>query len=404
MTDTRIRLLSTSGITTACPQLPDGVYLNLPEAPYFAQEKRLGSTDMCDLYLRAEGWQWKVRDATPSLSYGRALHKGVLEGMRALNSSIFITPDKDVLKAQLGERFCVTVGDMVAALEKRGMHPKANQSKEWFITYCAQRAPDLVIWEKVQAEAKEAGKGKILVTEAERAEIVMLADLVHNHADIGHLFQYDEANIPLAEVTVLYTDEHGLRRRVRFDLLLPQQTIDMKSLFNVGGRQLKFYAGEVVAQYALHVQMADHQVGRRWMLRLIEAGKVYDGTPEDLQSGESQRLFQEQHAWLRRFPAEAANADYAWIFYQRPDAKNGQAPIVFPWGEDLGSDLHRRGIRCRRQAIGTYRRCMEQFGPDQPWVRVEPLHSSVEGSRMPKVIVPHWIGGDEQLPDEDDDL
>lgn len=411
MPEARVKLLSTSGLADLCPILADGVWLNLMEAPYFEQN-RLGSTDLCKLFLRREGWWWQSRmnpahDAKrkPAMDFGKALHKAVLEGPAAFNASIFVAPDKETLRALHGDKVCITVKDMVTALEKRGMHPKANESKDWFIAYCKQRAPDLILWDSVQAQAERDAAGKILLSAGEKRDIELMARIVHNHADIGELFQYGPSNKPLAEVTILYTDEHGLRRRVRLDLLLPQNIIDLKTIGNPGNRKLAFHAGEHVASLAYHIQMADHLLARRWMLKFIQSGRVFDGHPEDLRTQESDNRFLDQVAWLKRFPADAPTSDYAWIFYQRPDPKAGDAPIVFPWGEDLGGDLHRRGIRCRREAIATFRRCMEQFGPNEPWTRVEPLHTSADDARVPnRVFLPPWVGGDERLPDEDDDL
>lgn len=409
MPETRIRLLSDP--EAPIPNLPDGVWLHLPEEPYFGQEGRLGSTDICRIYLRREGFWWGsplnphyVRVRAPALDYGKALHKAVLEGMAAFTASIYVAPDKETLRATYGDRFCVTTKDMVRQLEARGMHPKQSESKDWFIAYCKQRAPDLVIWDAAVAAAEREAEGKILLTAGDRRDIEMMASIVHNHPDIGELFQFGPSNRPIPELTILWTDEHGMRRRARLDLLLPQNIIDLKSLFTVGNRKLEFAVGERVAEDAYHVQMADHLVARRWMLHHIQAGHVFDGTPEDLQTEATTERFEEDAAWLKRFPTEAVNSDYAWIFYQKPDAKAGSAPVVFPWGEDLGGDLHRRGIRCRREAINTYRRCMEQFGPDTPWTRVEPLHTTAEGPVPHRVHLPHWIGGDDRLPDEDEDL
>lgn len=412
MADTRIELLSTAGLSTPVPQLCDGVWLNLWEEPYFGQEGRLGSTDLCNLFLKREGWWWQSKlnphrqeDRVAAMDYGKALHKAVLEGMSAFDQAVYVAPDKESLRELYGDRFCVTVKDMMLALEARGMHPKANQPKDWFIEYCRQRAPDLVIWDVELAKAEKEAQGRILLSKGERRDIELMASIVHNHDEIGELFQYGPTNKPIPELTVLYHDEHGLPRRVRLDLLLPQNIIDLKSIGNVGNRKLPFYAGEHVASLAYHVQMADHLVARRWMLKFIEAGLVFDGHPTDLRSDVSDARFKDQVDWLKRFPTEAPKSDYAWIFYQKPDEKQGQAPVVFPWGEDLGGDLHLRGIRCRREAISVYRRCMEQFGPDQPWTRVEPLHTSVEDARVPnRVYLPHWIGGDSPVPGEEDDI
>lgn len=405
----RIRLHSDP--TLPIPSLPDGVYLNLDERPYFDQD-RLGSTDISRLYLRKEGWWWSSKQnpenkqvRVPAMDFGKALHKAILEGVQAFNEAIFVAPDKETLRAKHGDKFCITTKDMLNALEARGMHPKASESKEWFAKYCSQRAPDLVIWDTVQAKATEEAQGKILLTAAERRDIELMASIVHNHGDIGELFQFGPDHRPMPEVTILWTDEHGLRRRARIDELLPNSIIDLKSIANIGNRKLAFYAGEHVGEMAYHVQMADHMIARRWMYRFILDGRVFDGTYEDQRTAASNERFADQLAWLKRFPTEAPNWDYAWIFYQKPDAKAGQAPVVFPWGEDLGGDLHRRGIRCRREAIATYRRCMEQFGATAPWVRVEPLHTSAEDPRVPnRVFIPHWIGGNDPLPDEDDDL
>lgn len=410
MAETKIQILSDP--EAPIPQLADGVWLNLPEEHYFGQEGRLGSTDLSKLYLRKEGWWWSSwlnphasRERKPATAFGKGLHKAVLEGSTAFKAATFIMPDKDTLRAQYGERFCVTAKEIVAQLEKRGMHPKQNESKAFFAQYCRQRAPDLVLWDVVAAEAEEKGAGKILLTEAERRDIELMASIIHNHAEIGTFFDFTEDHRPMPEVTVLYTDEHGIKRRCRLDEMFPQDTVDLKTIGGHGHRPLNFAVGDHVAEYAYHVQMADHHIARAWIYRMIQEGRVYDGHPVDLRTKESDAHFREQVAWLQRFPAGAPNWDYLWIFYQRPDAKAGNAPVVFPWAEERGGDLHRRGIRCRREALNIYRRCMEQFGADEPWTRVEPLHTSGELPAIPnRVQLPHWLGGDDPVAGEEDDV
>jgi len=231
--------------------------------------------------------------------------------------------------------------------------------------------------------------GKAPVTSAEHRQLQIMAEAVWNHPDIGVLFQFGPDHVPLAEVSVLWTDEHGLRRRARLDALLPGTTIDVKTLANVGMRPLAFAAGDHVAKMAYHVQLADHHVARTYAYRFIRDGKVYGGS--DI-----------ERAWLARFPAEAPNWDYAWLFYQKPDAKKGLAPIILPWGEDYGSELHMDGIRARREAIATYQRCMLQFGPDKPWTRVEPLHSTRETAPN-RIFLPAYVAMP-AVPGEDEDL
>lgn len=391
--------------------LADGVYLGLDEARYFA-EKRLGSTDMSRLYLAREGWWWKsiynpdkVEEAEEAKNFGKALHALVLEGEGAYAERFALIPDKATEKAKHGDKFCDTVTDIINALSARDMHPRANEKKAWLIDYCKTRAPDLVIWDALIEKWEKANKDKIGITAVEDRNLHIMADAVRNHPDVGPLFHYDDGNLPLPEVSILWHDEYDIPRRARLDQMLPQTTIDVKSLQNTSGRPLQFAVGEHVAKLGYHIQMADHHIARRRAYRFITEGKVYDGTPEDQATEATAARFQRLKTWIGRFPSEAPNWDYAWMFFQKPDAKKGLAPIIFPWGEDYGGDLHMRGIRCRREAIETYRRCMALFGPDKPWTRIDPLHTSLEGARVKhRVILPHWIGGDAPVPGEDDDL
>lgn len=402
--------------------LADGVWLNLPEETYFAQKGRRGSTDWCRLYLQKEGWWWssdlnpdKVEQSDESRGFGKALHARGLEGENAYRERFAVVPDREEERARHGAKFCVTVDDIVNALAARDFHPSTAGGKAKLIEYCKTRAPDLVIWDSMVEKFKAANKGKTMVSTVEDRQLAIMVDAMRNHPEIGALFQYDESNVPLAEVSILWHDEWGIPRRARLDQMQPQTTIDVKAMSNVGGRPLAFAVGEHLAKYAYHVQMADHHIARNVAYRFITEGKVFDGFDyKDEAFTEDQRKaaaekFKREAAWIKRFPAEAPSWDYAWIFYQRPDAKDGRAPVVFPWAEDYwdGTDsgqgeLHLRGIRCRRQAIETYRRCMNEFGPNKPWTRVEPVHTTTDGAPN-RVFVPPYVGGDEFVAGEAED-
>jgi hypothetical protein len=389
--------------------LKDGLWLHLPEAPYFNQ-RRLGSSDITRLYLRKEGFWWSsflnpsyVPESRGALTYGRGFHKITLEGVRAYEAEFAIMPDKDTLRAEHGDKFCVTVKELLEALEKRGSNPKANAGKPFLIEYARTRAPDLVIWDKVVEDWQAKNEGKQGLSLAEDREIRIMADCIHNHPEMGELFKFNSTNIPIAEVSVLYHDEHGIPRRNRIDLMLPTVNMNLKSLGNVGGQALKFAVGEHLARLGYHIGLADEHVARHWAYKFIREGKVYDGLPADERTPEHDELYRLEVEWLKRFPTEAPRWDNVLGFVQKPDAKNGHAPIFFPWWEDRGSDLHMRGIRCRRQAIQLYRECIAKFPEGEPWTRVERVHTAEEGA-VNRVILPHWIGGDEEMPDEDSDL
>lgn len=417
-------MTSTGLLAAAAVYLPDGVYLNLPEEVYFAQKRR-GSTDWAKLYTQKEGWWWSSdmnphrrpeKEDDSARTFGKALHARVLEGDAAYHERFATIPTEASVRAanppnaQGQAMFARTVSEIEIALEQRGMNPKRMQ-KDALVAFARSRAPELVVWDDFQERWGKANVGKLAVSEEDVAYLDIMVDALRSHPDMGPLFTYDGTNLPMPEVSVLFTDEHGVQRRVRLDSFLPQTTIDLKTIGNPGSRPLAWAVGDHVAKLAYHVQMADHHVGRKWAYRFIRDGKIYDGTPEpDPRLSDEEReektkaaadRFAQQVAWIKRYPDEAPNWDYGWVFYQKPDSGKGVAPIIFPWGEDYGSELHMDGIRARREAIRIYQRCMIQFGPDKPWTRVEPLHSTREGDPN-RVFLPAHVSLPYESGEEED--
>lgn len=399
--------------------LPDGVYLDLPEEAYFAQPRE-GSTDMTDYFLKKEGAWWSshlnpdykpAADEPGARTFGKALHALVLEGDQAYADRFARIPTKGELAAQHGAakeggKFCVTVGDMELALEQRGMNPK-RMKKEELIPYARSRAPDLIIWDVFEEEWSKANRGKGQISGEEHRQLMIMTELVRSHPDVGPYFNYGPTHRGLTEVSILWTEPHGIRdmrRRGRLDAFFPQQTMDVKTLTNLSPRPLAFAIGDHLAKWALHVQMADHHVARNRAYRLIREGRIFDGRTDQQREEQGKaglERFEEHKAWLAQYPDGAPNWEYVWLFYQKPDSKAGRAPIIMPWQEDYGSDLHMDGIRARRKAIALYLQCMAQFGPDVPWTRVEPVHTSREGAKN-RVFLPAYIAEEHQAGEGED--
>lgn len=371
--------------------LPDGLYLHLPEEVYFAQQ-RLGSSDIVKLFQQREGWWWsshlntkRVEKPKEALTFGKALHAAVLEGVDAYASRFAVAPDKADFKG-----LCVTVEEIKAALDEAGVAAPSKLTKPGLVALARAEAPQVPIWDAILADFDEARGPLDPISSTEDWQIRMMADLIHSHGEIGSLFRFSESHLPLAEMSVLWTTEDGIRRRGRLDETLPTATGDLKSLGNWSGRPLSFEAGKIANDRGLDIQMADHHVARRAAYRFIQEGKVHGATPAEL-------------AWLNRFPTEAAHWGYFWIFYQKPDDVAGRAPVIFPWWEDYGDELHRFGHRKLHSALNTYRRCMTEYGPSTPWTRVEKLHVTTEGVTE-RVFVPHYIAFDPPAPDEEEAL
>jgi hypothetical protein len=382
--------------------LPDGLYLHLPEEIYFRQG-RLGSSDWAKLYLKKEGFWWSSEmnpdyvdpnDAT-ALNYGHGLHAALLEGDDAFEERFAVAPERSDY-----EGLCDTVDEIREAIAKAGFTPAPkSKAKEEHLAAAREVIPRVPLWADIMAAfeksiAKTDDRPALTpLSRADHRSIQVMTRVVREHPELGELFRYTDAHLPLAEVSVLYTDGWGIRRRARLDLMIPTVTVDLKTLANFSGKSLNFAVGERVVSNGYHVQMADHHEARHRAYRFIVEGKIHGATP-------AERL------WLQRFPTDAQKWDYVWMFYQKPDSKKGDAPVVFPWWSDYAGDLHRRGLRCQREAMDTYRRCMAEFGPDKPWTRVEPVHmiEAEAGRGVPKVWLPNWIGGSDPLPDEDEVL
>jgi hypothetical protein len=79
--------------------VPDGVYFDLPEELYFAQDA-LGSSDLIRLWKHKHGWWWSSRwnpdrvepGPPPSGIYGHGTHAMVLEGPGAYASKFAVQP------------------------------------------------------------------------------------------------------------------------------------------------------------------------------------------------------------------------------------------------------------------------------------------------------------------------
>lgn len=368
--------------------LEDGLYLHLDEDIYFAQ-RRLGSSDLVKLFQQREGWWWsshlntrRVEKPKEALNFGKALHAAILEGVGAYESRFAVAPDKDAI-----EGLCVTVEDITEALHEAGVAYSSKARKPELVELARQQASHIPVWETIIAEFDVARGPKDAISSTEDWQIRMMADLVHSHGEIGPLFHFSAEHLPLAEVSILWTTPDGVKRRGRLDGMLPTGTGDLKTLGNWSGRPLSFEAGKIANDRGLDIQMADHHTARRMAYEFIAAGNVHGASPEEL-------------AWLQRFPTEAPHWGYFWIFYQKPDDVNGRAPVIFPWWEDYGSELHLFGHRKVHSALETYQRCMRDFGPSEPWTRVERLHVSTEG-QPDRVFVPHYIAFDKTAPDEE---
>lgn len=383
-------------------QLADGCYLHLPFPEYIKQKGRLGSTDKGRLWLQGPGWWWASannpyakRDAqSPEQLFGECAHAALLEGMHAYETRFVVEPNKaDYPDALFTEK------QIKAKLQDEGVHLKGtgDYRKEDWAEAAEIYLPDAVVWDNVLADFHRRQTIMDNGAEVRRRSISAEADYairaMHEiatedtpeNAEMRELLSVGSEFPILAEVSILYSDEDGLQHRARFDKMLPLASIDLKTAAGWNGRPLVHSVDDLIKKNAYDVQLSDYQIARQRAFDMVLADEscLHGGTEEE-------RL----HFIAMAHFAKENRFGYAWIFYQKPDA-SGRAPILFPVREAWGGPYHRAGYRKRHEALALYRRCMERFGPDRPWGRIEPVHYTREDVE-PHITQSHWGWGPEQ--------
>jgi len=348
--------------------LPDGVHLNLPDQQYFDLDA-LGSTDLVALFQRRSGWWWKSRhnpdhrrSSSQPLRFGSALHALLLEGGRQFEERFAVEPDPRDFQNLL-----TSSDDIKAHLAERGIKAPSKLTKPELVEFVMQHDPRAEVWDDIKGRfmaqlAPEPGRlARQAVSASDNRSLRIMADMVMEDPDVSPLFEHNEHSLPLSEVSVIYTTAEGVRRRARLDLMTPPTTGDLKTIDVWDGKPLEFAIPERIARAGYDIQRADYDDARVEAYQAISEGRVYGATADEL-------------AWLRRFPDEAPNWNWLWLFYQKPDPVAGQAPVLFPVEDQAESLYHVRGRAKKAVAMQTYLRCAAEFGLDRPWREKARLH------------------------------
>lgn len=377
-------------------QLPDGVYIGLPEARYFAVHA-LGSSDLAKLWSQGEGWWWRsrhnpfyVRKPSDPLDFGSGLHCKGLEGPEAFAARYAVAPDPRSFPGLIR-----TVAELFSAVRAapgapENVSPKARKADliELARVYC----PDRPIWDLIEQEAqRKAGDRTVLSCEANwQIEVMIKAAMEH---ETMRAVCTAEGGVRLTEVSVFWTLPSGTRLRFRFDSLLPAANADLKSIDNYRtGDSLTDAIGKAIKTNDLDVQAAVSFTARKALYRFIEQGDVYVDT--DPLVGDPA----EQVAWLNRFPGEAPldagdapGWRWLWMFFQKPD-NAGRAPTLVPVWMEYGGMRHRDGFRKASIGLDFYERTVAAKGLEPPWTAVLEPHFYDETTPDPSLEIkpPFW--------------
>lgn len=325
----------------------DGVFISMPEACYFSQN-RLGSTDLAKLFKEPANW-WYSSPFNPN----REPRKWVFGNERDFGH---------------GFHYLLLEGEGAYA-EKCAISPHEN-----FTTKDAKAWRD-----------EQLGQDITILSPKMDRYIRHMVALVANHPQLA-----EPMASGLSEVTVLWTDEQGHRLRARFDKLLKGHILDPKSFSALhSGNDDHERALRIVAKLSYDVQRYLYDYAREKLVEFVDAKKVYGGTPREqawiysFPSADQERLAERITTYPDGHPDQQSAWSWVWLFLQKPSDSKGHAPVVLPMERPRFDLTWRTGEQKTRRALDNFDHFVAIFGlgdqpnaqgkPAVPWAGVHPL-------------------------------
>lgn len=338
----------------------DGVYLGQRASDYLA-DWGLGSGALKTLLQEPAEWWWDspfntiaprvvVKGGPDEASHfrlGTALHVAFLEGLDVYEAVYGVPPTKRDFPDALD-----TVDELKGACRDRGLGV-GGAKDDLIARLVSAGAPVTILQEELRAWAR---LGKTPITAREHALIMLLYGQAMANPNELHTVGDDAVRLSdafdggLSEVSVFWTDENGIRHRARFDKLHPNSTIDLKTFANWQKANFgKALLVETVRRGYI-IQAAHYEEGRRQLRRLVAEGKVFGGTPAQLEVL-NEIAASERWAWI-------------WVF-----AKTMGAPLVKGVRLDLGGLRFGEAVQEREAALANFIAYRTFFGlePGKMW-------------------------------------
>jgi hypothetical protein len=350
----------------------EGVYLNMPDEVYHGAPA-LGSSDFSTLAKDPASW-WYQSAHNPEREHGRsaahflrgrALHALVLQGEAAYDAAFSVEPDEEdpgmlrnlfEVKDALSERGVQTFGEMDAKV----IYAKAR---------AAGLAPRVLALARADHDRARSG-GRTAISLADDKRLRRMAQLIRGHADLGEAIR---SGLPEVSVFWRRPGTPGVLLRARFDLLLPEFIVDLKSLSNARGHAPERAALNSIADYEYDLQAPHYHEGRTYLRQFFSEGRVYAWTPDGASAA---RGLKSEMGRLQSIVAADAWR-WVWIFYQLLSHQPGneRAPVIVPYFVDLEGDWFDAARATIERALGNYTRFVDQFGLNQPWSVIRAIES-----------------------------
>lgn len=338
-----------------------GIYFGMPEDEYHADTafSASGAKDMLvsplTYWINSALNPDKEDNDTAAKLAGKAFHTRILEGIEVFESRYAVKPDKedypDAIMDGAGLRaHCETLG-----LKKSGSNAELCER-------IMEADPVTELWPVILAEFEGSAEGKEIIKAGLANDIKRQARIVEMHESARKAFS---GGYP--EVSMFWIDpETGVRMKARGDYLKVRALVDIKTFSNPMGMPIDTAVGRAVANYRYHVQAAVYCDG------VERVKELYREHGDSVVFGESP-----EKEWLDAFSEPKPHA-FVFVFLESGNVPNvrvrefRQTETYAQMG--ASTNLYwSAGHAGYRVAIEQYKRCMDHYGPELPWIDPQPM-------------------------------
>lgn len=355
--------------------IAEGVHLNLPEDAYFDQHA-LGSSDFHVLATDTPSWWYdssynperrEQRRRSRALVFGSALHALILEGEAAYARRFVVQPDPE------STQYADNRLGMLKLLQDRGVHiSKRDSFDPAKLNEHIRRAGIAHLVRQTANADYEAAKraGRNTLSEDEDRRLRRMAHQVAQHPDLGPNLKKG-----LSEVSVFWRpeDRPEILLRARFDKLLPNFTIDLKTFSNPRDESPEEATLQAIQNEGYDLQAEHYREARRQLAHFVAEKRVFNW------SAEGGPLRRETVLPKLREELEAIAGQqswtWVWIFYQvqSDDAGRAKAPVLVPWYTPPSGELFDNARATINRALDNYQQRVRAVGLAQPWAEIHPI-------------------------------
>lgn len=377
--------------------ITDGIYFGLPADVYHAVP-RLSSSGIQKLCVSpATFWRGSWLDPErPEFDeeetiwqlLGRAYHTARLE------PHLFeATYARDLEKSEAPKGTLFTGDDMKKKLEEFGL-AKTGKVEELAERLADAGFPSSQLWPLIKREWEDQRNGRTALPAKHYDQMITDRDRISLNGQIAPLLTGGEA-----EVSIFWTDEHGLKMKARVDYLTRDWWADFKTFDNSRGKNLNQALVDAVRFNRYYIQAPVY----REAIEAIRLGKlqIVEAQTDDqralvaslaIKPGELRcwYIFQEKggvpNLLAREFPFYAV--PYTTIFQAEAFAKDEERKAAVLEGAKHRTNLFVKGAGEVLQAKKMFVLYSEVYRPGEPWFPIEAI-----GAFSDEDFHPYWLEG-----------